>query len=242
MSASSKDPSQEAVRKLFAAFVKLRESGKSREEALKQIAGHVQKLPAQDQQRLKELLRKWEARRFQVAEEAAPNVQTPIQTLSSQQAVKDTPAQPSEESVIRRINSRAESEPVYGTAQSDTGELPKLSRFEAEDSLYLMMMDTQQQIRVPLSAHDLILGRKESDSPMLPDIDLAPYQAAEYGVSRLHASLKRRRQNIVITDLGSTNYTFVNGERLQPHEARELHDGDEIKLARMPLRVIFRSE
>ena len=57
----------------------------------------------------------------------------------------------------------------------------------------------------------------------------ADIQVDEPLVSRNHARLERRGATWVILDLGSTNYTRVNGNRIG--EA-ELHHGDEVKFGR----------
>lgn len=48
-------------------------------------------------------------------------------------------------------------------------------------------------------------------------------------VSRHHATIERRTHGFVITDEGSRNGTFINGERLGD-DARRLNDADEIVL------------
>jgi pSer/pThr/pTyr-binding forkhead associated (FHA) protein len=75
---------------------------------------------------------------------------------------------------------------------------------------------------------------------MVPDIDLTPYGADDKGVSRLHASLHRQEETLVLSDLGSVNHTFINGQRLHAHEVRVLRDGDEIRLGRLVLYAYFR--
>lgn len=56
-------------------------------------------------------------------------------------------------------------------------------------------------------------------------------------VSRLHARIERRGGEHVVLDLGSTNYTRVNGERIQE---RALAHGDEVRFARA--RCVFLAE
>ncbi len=53
-------------------------------------------------------------------------------------------------------------------------------------------------------------------------------QLDELKVSRFHAELKAAGEGLEVTDLGSTNGTLVNGERLAPREARSLNPGDEV--------------
>jgi hypothetical protein len=49
-------------------------------------------------------------------------------------------------------------------------------------------------------------------------------------VSRLHAEISLSDNKIEIVDLGTTNGTSINGQRLSPHQPHELHTGDEIVL------------
>ncbi|MBO5197519.1 MAG: FHA domain-containing protein [Lachnospiraceae bacterium] len=50
-------------------------------------------------------------------------------------------------------------------------------------------------------------------------------------VSRFHAKITKEGEDYYITDLNSTNGTFVNRDRLQPNEKRRLNTGDEVAFA-----------
>jgi len=50
-------------------------------------------------------------------------------------------------------------------------------------------------------------------------------------VSRLHARFDFDHEQVTITDLGSTNGTYVNAVRLEPYQSRRLRSGDAINLA-----------
>ncbi len=52
----------------------------------------------------------------------------------------------------------------------------------------------------------------------------------EQGVSRHHARLQRNPQGWLLTDLGSTNGTYVNGQRMPGHEAYLLRSGDRVRI------------
>lgn len=57
-------------------------------------------------------------------------------------------------------------------------------------------------------------------------------------VSRLHARITKEGQEYFITDLNSTNGTFLNSERLEPNETRKLDIGDEIAFAGRKYRFV----
>jgi hypothetical protein len=71
-------------------------------------------------------------------------------------------------------------------------------------------------------------------------VNLAIYGAIERGISRLHACLFVRDNNLYIVDQGSTNGTFVSGERLEPNQEVMLHKGSEILLGRLRVQIMFR--
>jgi pSer/pThr/pTyr-binding forkhead associated (FHA) protein len=51
--------------------------------------------------------------------------------------------------------------------------------------------------------------------------------------SRRHAQIDRQEPGFIVTDLGSTNGTFVNG---QPVRRQLLRDGDELRMGETRLR------
>lgn len=52
----------------------------------------------------------------------------------------------------------------------------------------------------------------------------------ENGVSRLHARLDYDHEQVTVTDLGSTNGTYVNRQRIEAHKPRRLKSGDVVNL------------
>lgn len=84
------------------------------------------------------------------------------------------------------------------------------------------------------------LGRFELGAKGETDIDLTPYGAMDRGVSRLHAQLELKDNKLYITDLNSTNGTYVNAIRIEPHQASVLHKGDDVILGRLAVQVLFR--
>lgn len=84
------------------------------------------------------------------------------------------------------------------------------------------------------------LGRFELGVNEDDEIDLTPYGAQDRGVSRVHAQLQIIDAIVHITDLGSTNGTFVNGKRLEKDTPTALRKGDELLLGRLAVQVLFR--
>jgi pSer/pThr/pTyr-binding forkhead associated (FHA) protein len=80
------------------------------------------------------------------------------------------------------------------------------------------------------------LGRIDPATHSLPDVDLTPHNGVEAGVSRRHAKVTRLGEDrYYVMDLSSTNYTHVNGERLEAFEPKVLEEGDEIFLGTLKL-------
>jgi hypothetical protein len=84
---------------------------------------------------------------------------------------------------------------------------------------------------------EAVLGRLDATRGVFPNIDLTPEGGLEGGVSRRHARIHRQKSQYFIEDLGSANGTFLNGQRLTPYLPHPLHDGDELQLGRVRIRV-----
>jgi pSer/pThr/pTyr-binding forkhead associated (FHA) protein len=89
---------------------------------------------------------------------------------------------------------------------------------------------------------DFTIGRISEGQSILPDIDLSPYDAYSQGVSRLHATLKIRDSLFYIEDLGSSNGTRINNEKIQPLSDHLIHNGDVIALGRFKVQALIRQE
>ena len=67
-----------------------------------------------------------------------------------------------------------------------------------------------------------IIGRSDENAQYVPDIDLAPYDSREKGVSRRHAALVNYHGQPHIIDLFSVNGTYLDGHRLPPDQPHPL--------------------
>lgn len=109
----------------------------------------------------------------------------------------------------------------------------------ANSWLSLHLMDSGKILPLA-SRNEFTLGRLSEGQPIMPDIDLTPYQAYASGVSRLHAVIKRDASNVVVMDLGSSNGTYLNGRRLNPHLEEALSHGDIVALGKLKMKILLR--
>jgi hypothetical protein len=86
---------------------------------------------------------------------------------------------------------------------------------------------------------EFTLGRSAEGQPIVPDVDLSPHNAYANGVSRLHAVLKLIQEQIIIMDLGSSNGTYLNGNKLQPYVEMPVAHGDVIFLGKLKIQVLI---
>jgi len=84
------------------------------------------------------------------------------------------------------------------------------------------------------------LGRSDPTRNIFPEVDLADDLAMESGVSREHAAIFGRGAAIMVEDLGSTNGSLLNGERLDPYMPEPLQHGDQLQLGQLLIEVRLR--
>jgi hypothetical protein len=84
--------------------------------------------------------------------------------------------------------------------------------------------------RIVLQGNTTLIGRGNRKQGVEPEIDLGIHPA-DRGVSTQHAVLRIHDSVLTITDLGSTNGTYLNGDNHLPEgEETPLADGDRIHI------------
>lgn len=109
----------------------------------------------------------------------------------------------------------------------------------ASTALILHFQDGDERLTLH-PKKEMLMGRADEKTHHYPEVDLTPYQALDKGVSRKHASLRRNDDTLMLIDLGSSNGTFINGQRVQPNQPRILRDGDELRLGKLTMRIYFK--
>ena len=86
----------------------------------------------------------------------------------------------------------------------------------AQAAVRARLIDTTNNRAYDLASARLLIGRESKNDIVIPDIN----------VSRVHAEIRQDESGAwILTDLGSTNGTFVNGRQIK---STALHDADRI--------------
>ena len=107
------------------------------------------------------------------------------------------------------------------------------------DGIAIYVSDTVRPALISLDQEVIIGRRVEATSEAF--LDLAHLGGYLLGLSRRHAKIRRANSGYEIIDLGSTNGTWLNDERLVAHQPYPLTSGSRLRLARMRLFVLYRS-
>jgi pSer/pThr/pTyr-binding forkhead associated (FHA) protein len=141
--------------------------------------------------------------------------------------------------------SQEERDKALGAGATDTAEIMRAAVASAGTSKFTDDMVLRLEIEgaaTPIllfPRKETVIGRRDTGTNTMPDVDLSMYAGYRMGVSRRHAVIRLRNSEIEIFDLGSSNGTSVNGVRLAPHQPKQLRDGDEIALGKITMRVLF---
>ncbi len=82
-----------------------------------------------------------------------------------------------------------------------------------------------------------ILGRSTTQAKNV--VDLSDFNALEHGVSRRHCKLELSNGQLLITDLSSSNGTYLNNKLLVPHQKYVVLHGDHLILGTLHLTVEY---
>ena len=99
----------------------------------------------------------------------------------------------------------------------------------------LVVQGTNATLPFPPGRTEIIVGREDPVSGLFPEVDLTDHGGDEGGVSRKHARIFVQGAQVFIEDLNSTNYTYVNQQRLTPAQPHPLNSGDEVRFGRVKL-------
>lgn len=99
----------------------------------------------------------------------------------------------------------------------------------------LVVQGTNATLPFPPGKTVVVIGREDPVSNIFPDVDLTDHGGDERGISRQHARIFIQGNQMYIEDMNSTNYTYVNKQKLAPGQPHPLNSGDEIRLGGVKL-------
>jgi pSer/pThr/pTyr-binding forkhead associated (FHA) protein len=118
----------------------------------------------------------------------------------------------------------------------DTEELLKNADIP-EDGIILMSQESGQEI-ARIVEEKFILGRAV-EGVEESVIDLSPFGAYGLGVSRLHVMVQKTESGYEISDMESTNGTWLNEQEVLPNRFYPVSSGDCIRMGKMYVSVLF---
>jgi pSer/pThr/pTyr-binding forkhead associated (FHA) protein len=137
------------------------------------------------------------------------------------------------------VNGELETD-ILTSQLTDDVQAPSVPSVTGEATLSLFLLDNKKVIPL-VGRTEYTLGRIAEGQPILPDIDLSGFDAYGHGVSRLHAAIKIYNQKVVVVDLGSSNGTRVNGQKIVPNIDYPLNNGDIMALGKLRIQVVMHS-
>jgi hypothetical protein len=85
---------------------------------------------------------------------------------------------------------------------------------------------------------ELVIGRP-SEATLEATLDLSDLNAAQMGVSRRHAKIRRTESGFEVIDLSSRNGTWLNADRLMPNKPYPFASGSQLRLGQIRLLVFY---
>ena len=141
--------------------------------------------------------------------------------------------------ILSQAETTKKTEPIsnnseLGTRALGTRQLIDGQPAAPDNAFWFIINSSCRRISLPVNG-ELVLGRFDPDLTTPLDVDLT-YEDREYfSVSRRHAKIICAQEGYFIEDLGSSNGSFVNGERLTPHQSRQLQSGDSVMLGKLKM-------
>jgi pSer/pThr/pTyr-binding forkhead associated (FHA) protein len=96
---------------------------------------------------------------------------------------------------------------------------------------YVLTFSSGARYVLPTTTSEMMIGC--SDPGVFPDIDLTPLGGTANGVSRRHAVMRNTNGAWTITDLNSTNGTYVNATKIGPNMPTPLQSQTKLRFGNL---------
>lgn len=150
----------------------------------------------------------------------------------------DTAILPKDGAFARQLEHHAQTTP---TSTEDSSPKEDTKPFASGEQREVILLIRGMVERLVVSEGKMVkVGRFEMGAKKNEEVDLTPYGALDRGVSRLHAQFHIENSRLYLTDLGSTNGTYISGKRLEPYQSTLVPKGAELLMGRLIIQVLFR--
>lgn len=148
--------------------------------------------------------------------------------------------------LVKVDNQRTE---VFKAGELDDASFAQLSQQEpaspskpAQPVTLRFVITEQHRVIEATLKREIIIGRTDVASTAFPTVDLSTAGPMAKSVSRRHARIIKRDDEIVLEDLGSVNGTFINDKKLAPFLPVTLNTGDKLHFGKVSLEVTIRNK
>lgn len=171
--------------------------------------------------------------RLRRTEELLQSAQTELDLLKRGGIVGATPALPlnvlATDSALKVEVPRSAPTPTRRVAAIDPDKVGKPMKLVHVESCSEFALNSQRS--------ELLIGRPDPVTGLLPEINLGPLDTHR-SLSRRHAKIVNESGILFLREeVGTTNGTFINGERLPTGQARPLSLGDSLRFGSVELQV-----
>lgn len=108
----------------------------------------------------------------------------------------------------------------------------ELQKAKEQEACLIVIRGTPQGHRFFLTQSEMIMGRDPAVALCISDP----------GISRNHAKISKNGDSVMVSDLGSSNGTFINNRRLAPQETVKLAKEDLLKVGSTILKFLPKGE
>lgn len=237
------------IDRIFQEYKRLRQHGLGTTEAINALRTYIDGISSEMRDILAQNMRAWENQRTEhispaereimaQSYEASKSSYMSCPTCGKANLVSDAICY----SCGQLLQERSQTERISDMV----AEVFDMARFTVDNRLLLAPQIrglSLQTIEVPIhyeGEQPTTLGRTNHTEELCPDINLIGLEASQLGISRIHAAIMFKDDMLYLTDLNSTNGSFLNEQKLHAKERRTIHDGDLIRLGNLVFKVIFK--
>lgn len=132
------------------------------------------------------------------------------------------------EDLLNFIKNGSSSDPVMPAPEPQPAPAAASAKVQ---QLYLLAMNAPMQVKYRIKKDHFVIGKAGAAVDIGIDFNKM--------ISRVHCCVDRSGARFTVTDLGSTNGTYVNETRLQPNQAHTVKNGDTLRLANSIFQIII---